>query len=139
MRTLYLSSKDSQHLFPSNRSGDFLIALPQPLRLQQLHTLTLTEVCLYKPSQSLNGPYIDIFCDICQDSVANATIQPILRRIYLSPSVDHSVLDLTHTYPSLVRVGGINQLRIYIRNYRGELVPDIAETLYCTVALHSLE
>ena len=83
---VYLKSTDSNNMFPDNRVFKFRIHLKNPLILNGFWKVGL---CEFYVKKQLNKPkakiqtdiVLDLYSNICKESMVNGEEQPLLRRI----------------------------------------------------------
>ena len=78
---IYLSSEDSQDLYPDNNMTDFVVELPQTIHLDEGQwEMALMEANYDKDIHKDHGS-LYLLCDICEYSIVRNNKQPILRKL----------------------------------------------------------
>ena len=125
---LFLSSVDSMEYYPQNYPGQFLIHLPETLKLEGEWWVGLSDISYPEP---LNSSCINVMTNICEDSAWRGTKQAILRRIPTQGNINHHIF--TIPYYQRVRGKEIDWLSIYIRDENNQPVSFLKGTLTCTL------
>lgn len=75
---IYANSDESKDFHPRNTSNDFTIELPETIYLEGSWVITLTEIYT---QEEIRHPLF-IFCDICEQSIHDGKLKPLLKLIY---------------------------------------------------------
>ena len=102
---LYAKSSDSLSFHPLNNVNDFTIELPETMYLEGKWVIALTE--LYIQNEVTHPLYI--YCDLCEQSILNGYLQPILKVIY------PDCVQFSNLHYVAVKNISFKRLRIYIK------------------------
>lgn len=83
---IYLTSTASLEYFPNNSVTSFRVKLPKPLNLKPLgrYSVALLDIDLPKFQQNYAAKHITLFSNMCQHSVSDNTLKPILHRLFFA-------------------------------------------------------
>ena len=121
---LYIKSDDSLQFYPQNTPNDFTVELPEIINLKGKWAIALLDIYI---KDTLTDP-IYILTDICEQSVQNGNLNPILKVIY--PDCVH--FSNLHYIP--VKVSSLKRISIYIRG--GSTGKDPILTNIVNLSLH---
>ena len=93
---LYLTPRDSKHLFPGNTDKDFIVQFDRPLRLGFDCTLELLEFRCFLDHPSRNTVYV--LCDLCDNSTVNGSQAPVLRSLCMNGSKRRNDVEFANPY-----------------------------------------
>ena len=102
---LYVNSKDSLSFHPENNPSDFTVELPEIINFNSCWVICLTEIYI---RDDLTYP-INIFCDICEQSIQDGELKSILKVIY-PDCIQFSNL---HYIP--IKVSSVSRIRFSIK------------------------
>lgn len=118
---LYISSRDSVNLFPSNNPNEFKVNLCRNINLIGDWECGLKEI--YFNATTENSSIMYITCDNCERSYAANTYMPLLRRIILPPLKGMYSEEFGDTFYKSVTEHEVSNITISIRGsdglYRG--------------------
>lgn len=115
---LFVSPKDSEKLYPTNSSSDFIVELPQALDLQGTWVCGLIQVFLGKsPSKKLY-----LYCDLVEASVIQGKLLPVLRILSTKKSEEY----LNPLFLPITR-NRIERVRFTIKNKSDELAKTVQD------------
>ena len=78
---MYVSSEDSQDLYPNNNMTDFVVELPETIHLDEGQwEMALIEAHYDKDIHKDHGS-LYLLCDVCEYSLVRNNKQPILRKL----------------------------------------------------------
>ena len=80
---IFMSSNNSNKFHPDNQWDSFIIELNEQLKLEGYWVIALCEVNL----DTISNEVLFIYCDLCDHSNANSSLEPILKDIYPSDTV----------------------------------------------------
>lgn len=112
-RVAYLSHNDSISIYEGNHPEDFIVDFNDHIELNSASTVELIEFKCKLSQKSYANVYI--FSDICENSILNATSQPILRAIKLSGAKNIST-SFSNPIQLKTAIGVMKSCRIYITN-----------------------
>ena len=127
---MFLSSHDGFGFHPENNASSFIVELSQPLQLGQNWSCALVDIALKLRGES-DFDLLNVYCDLCDNSVVNLQRLPILRRI----SFKDGLQTFHFPYYILLSRDQVQRFRIYLTNPEGTLRPDSIASLYCTLHL----
>ena len=130
---LFLSSTDGSVFHPENDPQNFIVELNKPLRLNQSWTCALLDITL-KIQTPIVGDLVNVYCDLCDNSIVNFQRLPILRRIALQNGTQ------TFRFPYYIPVSReqIQRFRVFIERAEGERQSIHIQSLSCTLHLKPL-
>ena len=102
---VYVSSEDSLNFHPENNPSDFTVELPEIINFKCNWVIALTEIYI---RDDVAIP-LNIYCDICEQSIQKGELKPILKVIY-PDCIQFSNL---HYIP--IKVSSISRLRFSIK------------------------
>ncbi|CAH1776704.1 unnamed protein product, partial [Owenia fusiformis] len=77
---VYLNSKDSMDLYPSNNNTSFTVKLPRYVSLAREHwQVGLVEI---KHPTIYKTVVMNVLCDLCEGSIAGGEYLPLLRQVH---------------------------------------------------------
>ena len=126
-------SKNMKSLYITT-SGDTTLELPVPIDVDGC-------VCgIIEMNGKLSSYKGDIFLcsDICEESIAGATVMPVLRNIKRRTN-GVIINDLNHVIWLKVIRSKITSIRFYIANAKGEMISFGEEKLKCTLLFTTSE
>ena len=134
---IYLSSNQSDNFFIGNSPAGFRVKLPKVLYLSEKSHwhLAILDIDLPQFNQSYTTDYITINSSLCEPSVLNGSLCPILNRVYVKQLIKNS--SVFFDAPRYVRlsVDVIDTVDIYLRDSTGN-IPSFKEgTVSCTLHL----
>ena len=103
---IYTTSEDSKEFHPNNSSSDFTVELPETLHLKGDWVIALTEIYTL---EEISVPIL-ILCDICEQSIHEGKLKPILKLIY----PDCIQFSNIHYIP--IKNRNINRIRFLIKD-----------------------
>ena len=128
---MYLSSRDSRHLFPTNRLNDFIVEFDQEIqllncqssRLSQKLSVALTEISIcptgsFRTRTGLPESCV-VLCDICDLTYIKGTRLPILR-VLTSPleEISGSLFQ-----PYYIETNAVSFKRLHFQIIARDLIP----------------
>jgi hypothetical protein len=137
---IYVSSGDSELLYPENRWNDFTVELPNPIHLTEAGgpwEMCVTQYLVYaKKPNSNNRDMVNplyILCDSVECSVVGSKECKVLAVV--QPKEDLRKLR-TPTNPQYVRIlgGRLSQIHLYLRDGEGDTLSFVDGSTWC--ALH---
>ena len=137
---VYVDSAASLEYFKENKAVDFRVKLAKQLTLQGSWEVAVVNVGFPAITSNYKAQIIYINSSICQDSVLNGTLQPILSSVHRKEFRKGHVV---FSPPSYVRVNTdqLTVLRVYLRDSEGQSPSFHSGALYCTLhfrkCLHS--
>jgi len=108
---LFLASRDSKESHPENRTSSFIVELPRPLNLEGVWVCGLKEI--YFSSEIKGQGQVEVYCNICEESIVGSSLKPLLRRIPLERQQQHFTFQ--DTYYVKVSRPQIQRVEISIR------------------------
>lgn len=83
---IYLTSTSSTEFFSFNSITNFKVKLPKTLKLTPFgnFSVALLDIDLPKLQQNYSAKYITLYTSICQPSISETGLKPVLHRIYFS-------------------------------------------------------
>ena len=129
---VYVDSTASLEYFKENSPVDFRVKLSKQLTLQGLWEVAVVNVSFPVTGSNYKPEIIYINSSMCQDSVLNGTLQPILCSIHRSEFRNRHVV---FSRPSYVRVNTdqLTVLRVYLRDNENQSPSFQPGALYCTL------
>ncbi|CAH1774166.1 unnamed protein product [Owenia fusiformis] len=127
----YLSSTDSTNIYPNNTASEFTVKLPRYFYLKGKWKIGLVDIQLPPLDSNDALLYLDVFCDLCIESVVDGNVQPILRRI----PKDYSWLSFNQVLYKDVGNWEFDRIHVYIRGNGNTLVSFKDKPLTCTLHL----
>ena len=123
---LFLSSEDSNMIYPGNTGSEFIVQLPETLILEGLWYCSLKEFVI--PNKQRKGQELNICSDFCEDSFVSGKRVGVLRRIYTTVG---GVIAETFNQPYYIKVNSshLNRLSFHIKNENLEAVDIKGRTL----------
>ena len=127
---LFLSSADGTVFHPENDAKNFIVELNQPLQLNNNWTCALLDITLNIRLPN-SADLLNVYCDLCDNSVVNLKRLPILRRIAFQNGTQ------TFQFPYYIPISRdqIQRFRIYIADAHGEQQSIHIQSLSCTLHL----
>jgi hypothetical protein len=104
---LFLSSKDSNNFYPTNKASDFLVELPHIIYLEGKWEVALTEIDV---NGGLNEP-LYLCTNVCVESHIRDTGLQLLRVV-----VDEDYTAYQVPYYMRVSVQNLHHIRIHLRD-----------------------
>ena len=128
---LYISSNDSNHIYPNNNASDFWIEFPHAISLLGVWEIAVIEMNFSSP----NTDDFYLLCDACEVSYINNSYRPVLRNIHSNTS--HIIFN----HPVYVKVSRdkLERLHFYILRESGLSSSFSSETLKCTLHLRKIK
>ena len=110
---LYLSPRDSVHLFPANSDKDFVVQFDKSIPLGPTCTVELVEFKCWSDKPVRRTFYV--LCDLCDNSIVRGLQAPVLRSVSMDGNKKRTALEFITSYPI-----GVNSLearccRVYLR------------------------
>lgn len=130
---IYASSSDSETTFPSNTAADFIVVLPEELKLVGKWKLTLTELCVSIADNS-DCKVVDVYIDCIHPSIVKGSFLPILRRIQVDVR-RKGEFEFSSNHFNVVNKQKLDKIRFEIRDDSGALV-QMSEDSVTRCALH---
>ena len=127
---LVLSSDDGKTFFPENTSFDFMVKLNRTIQLDGYWVVAVTEINVTDRIAAKENQELLVYSDICQDSFVGDTEKPLLRRAY----TETNNIIYSNPYYKPVKMGGLQQVHIYIKNRKGEKASFLKKKV--TITLH---
>lgn len=83
---IYLTSTASDDYFSNNSVTNFRVKLPKALKLAPFghYAVALVDIDLPKLRQNYTSKHISIYSSICQPSITDSGLKPILHRVFYS-------------------------------------------------------
>ena len=129
---LFLSSSDSKLNSPFNEASEFIIQLPQLIKLHGNWEIALMEIHL--PAQQVHDQIL-VMCNICGYSYISNSSKPLLRKIEVQKMKTSSHIFNKPFYLPVV-VSEFNQIKINISNDNFEKISfDEKSSVWCVLHL----
>ena len=111
---IYVDSSACLEYFADNTATSFRVRLAKPLTLFGTWEAALIAIDIPNLATDYDTSYIDINCNICEESICNSTLHPVLCR--LSKKEVKRGREIRFTRPSYVRLSTdeISVLQVYI-------------------------
>lgn len=83
---IYTSSSENPDYFTGNTATDFRVKLPKTLHKRHNTQWSLALLDIHIPDFSTNytTDYITVGTPVCEESIDNASLRPVLNRVYAS-------------------------------------------------------
>ena len=128
---MVLKSSDGARLFENNTAHDFTVQLDRMIQLEGYWVVALTEIGITYRDTSKHIENVYVYSNICEESFVGSSEHPLLRKIHISKDeteqytknrqkhmTTHLILNTPYYIP--VRLGQLNQIRIYITDEDGQ-------------------
>lgn len=127
---VFLSNEDSKTIYPQNSPQDFIVQLPERIKLYGSWSVALTEVSYpFKFRKGIVPNWLDIEVDVCEASIVGDQKQCILRRLPISGK--HLTFNPPFFFP--VRHQEIDSIHVYIKDESGAVASFTSGLSYCTL------
>lgn len=127
---IYLSSGDSQHIFPDNRPTSFRVRLSRPLNLHTPHEIALVDAVFPKFKDGYRTGYITVKSSLCEDSLIDSTLSPVLARIF---SPNQRTVDIYQPRYMHLNTSHIYTIDIHLSDTQGQEPSFETGLFYCTL------
>ena len=125
----FLDSRDSTEYFPFNTASNFTVKLPSYVMLEGSWTIGLVDIKIPTIDESAEVEYLDVFCDITNESVASERKLPILRRVKKNANDWISFNPILY-FPLKMRE--FDRMRIYIKSDKNGTLSFDSQPMVCT-------
>jgi len=136
---IYVTSKDSLDIYPTNNVSNFTVVLPKRLHLFGDWQCSLTAITLPKIDAKNKPDLIHVTCSVVGAvSIYASGSRQVLRTIYLNRNKRNYQNAWTFTIPFYLPVNqsrDIAEISFEIRNENLEIIPFVSDTLCCTLHL----
>ena len=85
--------------FPGNKPYHFKCKLNKVLYLIGNWEVCVSEICFKEATPSSIRGILDVYCNICGESVINGVFEPLLRRVYSEQNSNHIVFTPVYYLP----------------------------------------
>ena len=126
---LFLSSNDSKDEYPDNMSTEFTIELPRVYTLEGQWECALAEI-----EPNVNTDTLYVCADLCQESYAENTMIPVLRRLR-NIKKGKKPFEFPVLYYVPVKKTHIDRIRIFIRGGKLQLIAKDKTITRCVLHL----
>jgi hypothetical protein len=135
MRILDVSSDNCAGIYPGNLPHDFIIELPQVVNKFGKWEVSLSEI-FFGDISIEESAFIYVYCDICQESIVEAHLRPLLRKIHLSEDCNLTCsLKFNNLYSIPLVPNQLRRIRIYIRTEKDEKPSFLNKQVKCTLLI----
>lgn len=114
-----LSSEDGNDYFSNNTSFDFRVKFNKRIEFEGYWVVAVTEFTTTDWDDDEKSSELFVFSDICQDTFIGQEEGPLLRKVYLGNKKQKNII-YNYPYYIPIKVGGINQIHIYIKDSKGK-------------------
>lgn len=142
---MVLESSDGSSLFEKNTPHDFTVQMDRMVHLEGYWVVALMEMNITYKDTSKHIEDVYVYSNICEESFVGPSEHPLLRKIHISKDeteqytknrqkhmTTHLIFSTPYYVP--VRLGQLNQIRIYITDSNGQPSSFINEE--ASVTLH---
>lgn len=136
---IYTTSLENPSYFSGNKPSHFRVKLPKTLRRTQGHQwrMALLDICIPEFSDKYTTEYITVNCNICEESIDNTTLKPILNRLYTKQMTHGRVVTCDNPRYVSVTVSVLDTLDINLTDSQGGQPSFAKGNVSCT--LHLIE
>ena len=85
--------------FPDNKPYHLRCKLNKVLYLIGNWEVCISEICFKEDTQTNIRGILDVYCNICGESVIGGVSEPLLRRVYSEQNSNHIVFTLVYYLP----------------------------------------
>ena len=130
---IYIDSTACLDYFSDNSPASFRVKLAKPLTLFGLWEAALIAIDMPNLQGDYETPYVDINCNICEESICNSKLQPVLCR--LSKKEISRGREIRFNRPSYVRLSSeeISVLQVYMTDASQNKPSFRSGHSYCTL------
>ena len=129
---IFMSSNDSNIFHPDNQWDSFIIELNEQIKLDGYWVIALCDVNL----DTICNEVLFVYCNLCDHSNVNSSLEPILKVIYPSETVKFFYFQDRYYVP--IKQSNFSRIKIYIRDVNKKIPSSRGETLHLTVHLKRL-
>lgn len=130
---LFVSSDDSNTIFPGNDATKFTVQLPRLIDLKGTWVCGLTEISL-KNNFITTPRQVIVSSDLIEESFIRDTQWPVLRRVVLKPNEDIDFIFSDPYYHKIVQKQA-HRIHIYLRDQNLQKVQLSSGELSCVLHL----
>lgn len=126
---MFLSSEDCKGIYPQNTPQDFIVQLPERLRLQGSWSVALAEVTYPSDFKGVTPPWLHLEVDLCETSIVGDQKMSILRR--LPSTAQHLTFNPLFYIP--MRHQEFDHVHVYIKEPSGATASFVSGLSCCTL------
>ena len=133
---LYVSNKDSEHCFPSNKPDRFVVNLEQDYCLKGNWKVAVTDITVTLNFRDIVPEQLCLLLDICEPTFVRGHYKQIIRRINVE---GNNILHVTfpHLYFVNVNVQSFKNISVQLLD-QNLVVPNLEGNIFFTLLFKKL-